>query len=88
MPTAKTPVKRRPSRARKQPPPAPPPEQLVLSVPEAAAMLRCSEATVWNRLRDGTLKRVRMGGSTRLNRAAVERYAATGDPRPRGGRNK
>ena len=43
-------------------------------------MLGCSEGTVWNRLRDGTLKRVRMGGQTRLNRAAVEAYAVNGDP--------
>jgi excisionase family DNA binding protein len=86
VPTAKTPVKRRrPSRAGKVPPPAPPPERLVLTVPEAAAMLGCSEGTVWNRLRDGTLKRVRMGGRTRLNRAAVEAYAVNGDPAPRKG---
>jgi excisionase family DNA binding protein len=86
VPTAKTPVKRRrPSRAGKVPPPAPPPERPNLSVPEAAAVIGCSEATVYNRLRDGTFKRVQIGGRTRLNRAAVEAYAAKGDPTPRNG---
>ena len=60
---------------------AAPPERPNLSVPEAAAVIGCSEATVWRLLGRGRLKRLRIGGSTRLNRAAVEAYAANGDGR-------
>ena len=44
---------------------------------EAAAVIGCSEATVWRLLGRGRLKRLRIGGSTRLNRAAVEAYWPT-----------
>ena len=77
MPTVKTPPARR--RRKPTPPPPPPPERLVLTVPETAALLGCSEVTVWRLLSRGRLKRVRIGTSTRINRAAVEAYAATGD---------
>ena len=78
MPTAKAPPARR-RRKPTPPPPAPPPERLVLTVPETAALLGCSEVTVWRLLSRGRLKRVKMGTSTRINRAAVEAYAAEGD---------
>jgi excisionase family DNA binding protein len=79
LPTAKT-----PTRPRRRPPKAAPPEvapeQLLVTVPQAAVMLVCSEALVWKLLERGRLKRVRMGTATRISRAAVEAYAAKGDP--------
>ena len=74
-----TPSLRRRRPRKPVPPPPAPPERPNLSVPEAAAVIGCSEGTVWNRLRDGTFQRVRIGGMTRINRAAVEAYAARGD---------
>jgi excisionase family DNA binding protein len=73
--------RRRPRKPSPPPPPPAPPERPNLSVPEAAAVLGCSESTVWNWLREGKLERVRIGGMTRINRAAVEAYAAQGDAR-------
>jgi excisionase family DNA binding protein len=80
MATAPSLRRRRPGKT-PPPPPLPPPEQPWLTVAQAAQVLGCSESTVWNWLRGGKLERIRHGGMTRLNRAAVEAYAAQGDPK-------
>ena len=73
------------ARRRKAPPridTPPPPERVALTVAEAAAVLGLAESTVWGLLRAGKLPRVRIGRNTRINRAVVEAYAATGDGGP------
>ena len=48
--------------------------QLLLTVPEAAAVLRVSRGKLYELLRRGQLLSVRVGGSRRVPQAAVLRY--------------
>lgn len=61
--------------------------QPLLKVGEVAALLGCSERSVYNRVYEGKLALVKIGGSTRFERAEVERFVAEqrGDVDPQEG---
>lgn len=67
-------TRRRPKAA-----PTPPPERLTFTIAEAADRLGISVRHVYRLLDAGSLPRSRMGGATRISRAAVEAYAVKGD---------
>ena len=46
----------------------------LLTVREVARMLKCSDKTVWRRVRDGAFPRVKVLGRSYIARADVERY--------------
>lgn len=52
----------------------PEPSTALLTIPEAAAQLRCSRATVYRLLNAELLPYVRVGSLTRIERSALERY--------------
>lgn len=70
------------TRTKRAAPVGPPPERVALTVPEVAAMLGCSERTVWTLLATEKLPRVRLGASVRIHRAAVERFLEAGGTEP------
>lgn len=53
---------------------------LLLTVPEAAALLAVSVRTVRNMLADGRLEKVKIAGATRIRRGDVEAVALLGRP--------
>ena len=66
-------------KAARRHPEEPSPEALAFTVPQAAERLGVSVRHVYRLLAAGALPRARMGGATRINRAAVEAYAVAGD---------
>ncbi len=81
----KSPVRARPSRkpaprrprlstpVRPETPPRCQPERLTYRVREVAEILGIAERTVWRWLREGRLKRVKVGGATLIPADEVER---------------
>lgn len=59
------------------PPPPPDPAGPLLTIPEAAELLRCKRGRVDDLLSQGRLTRVKDGRRTLLRRADVERYLRT-----------
>jgi excisionase family DNA binding protein len=57
----------------KTPPPA---DSLLLTIPETSEALRSSRGTVYNLIKAGRLKVVKLGTSTRITRASAEALAA------------
>ena len=53
------------------------------SVSETAIRLRCSDATVWRHLRDGSLEGVHVGALRRIRGSAILRAIAEGLGTPR-----
>lgn len=56
------------------PPSAPPPAPDIMTIPEAAAYLRVSEAEVMRLIDDGKLPAARIGDSFRIARIAIEDF--------------
>jgi excisionase family DNA binding protein len=54
-----------------------PPESVLLSVKQVAERLGCSTRSVYTRIYAGDFTRLKIGGSTRIESAEVERYIAT-----------
>lgn len=73
-------MKAQPSKTKPRPASAPEALPLVLTVPEAATVLRISRYTVARMIREGALKAVTMGmrRSVRIPRAEVLRVASGG----------
>jgi excisionase family DNA binding protein len=47
--------------------------QLALTIPQAAAALNMSRATIYRRIEDGTIRAVRIGGLIRVPTSELER---------------
>ena len=53
-------------------------DRIALSVPEAAQALGgVSENTIWNLLRDGTLRRLKVGRRTLIPVSSIEEFAGS-----------
>ena len=53
-------------------------DRIALSVPEAAEALGgVSENTIWNLLRDGTLRRLKVGRRTLIPVSSIEEFAGS-----------
>lgn len=50
--------------------------RLTLTVPEVAEELRISERSVWNLIRTGELPSIKVGGTRRVVRDALDAYVA------------
>lgn len=50
-------------------------DPLLLSVRKTAELLDVSEATVWRRIKDGTLESVKIGGCTRVKYGSARALA-------------
>ncbi|MEQ9811534.1 MAG: helix-turn-helix domain-containing protein [Azospirillaceae bacterium] len=50
-------------------------DPLLLSVRKTAELLDVSEATVWRRIKDGTLESVKIGGCTRVKYGSARAVA-------------
>lgn len=55
-----------------------------LTIRQAAAELAVSRSTVYNLIRQGHIKTVRVAGDMRVRRYDLERYLNTSGPRARG----
>lgn len=55
-------------------------EPLLRTIPESAAQLRLSKATVWRMIADGRLAAVRTGGSTRVKQSELRRFVEGLEP--------
>lgn len=53
--------------------PSEPRRRLAYSVPETAELLNVSESTVWRLVNDGTLRAIRLRGSTRIAGESLHR---------------
>lgn len=51
-------------------------EALLARVPQACEMLNCSRPTLYNLLRDGTLKNFKDGGVRKIEIASIRAYIA------------
>ena len=49
-------------------------EQLMLTVPEAARVLRVGRSTIYVLMNNGSLRAVHIGRAVRISRAELERY--------------
>ncbi len=58
-------------------------DRIAVSVPEAAQALGgVSENTIWNLLRDGTLRRLKVGRRTLIPVSSIEEFAGSPPDRP------
>jgi excisionase family DNA binding protein len=55
-----------------------PDKSLMLTVTEAAKLLRISERTAWRRVKDGQIPTVRLGGRVLVPRSQLEAIAKVG----------
>lgn len=59
------------------------PQAVLITVPQAAAMLSLSAPTIWRRVADGTIPAVRIGSATRIHRETIEALVARAKAGPR-----
>jgi excisionase family DNA binding protein len=65
-----------PSTTAPEPQAAPSPEQVLLTVEEAAERLRVGRTTAWSLVKNGELQSVQIGRLRRVPSSAVDNYAA------------
>jgi excisionase family DNA binding protein len=72
------PPRRRAPRRRRVEPAKPAADGAALTVPEVAAVLRCSESKAWRLVWDGRLASFKIGRLVRVSRAQLDAFMANG----------